>query len=123
MAEIEEFRLGLRGELLQPGEAGYDDARSLYNAMIDKKPAFIVRCAGVADVLRAVRFGRASNMVVAVRGGGHNVSGTALCDGGMVIDLSPMKGVWVDEQGRIARVEAGLTWEELNHELGAFGLG
>ena len=91
--------------------------------MIDRRPALIARCAGAADVVEAVRFARRAGLELAVRGGGHNVSGNAVCQGGLVVDLSPMKGMWVDPEQRTARVEAGLTWAEVNHELQAFGLG
>jgi FAD/FMN-containing dehydrogenase len=113
---IQQCRAGLRGQALRPGDDGYDAARKLYNAMIDCHPALIVRCTGVADVIRAVAFARGHDLLVAIRGGGHNVAGKAMCDGGLVIDLSPMKGVRVDPAARTARAEAGLTWGELDHE-------
>src|SRR5713226_2625738 len=122
-ATIEAFGAGLRGELIRPGGAGYDEARQVFNRMIDRKPALIARCAGVADVISAVNFARANNLLVAVRGGGHSVTGNAVCDGGLVIDLSHMKGMWIDPAARTVRVEPGLTWGELNHDLQAFGLG
>src|SRR5436309_11587949 len=87
---VREFRAGLRGELLRPGDGDYDAARRVVNGAIDKMPALIVRCAGVADVLRSVEFARVNELTVAVRGGGHNVAGNAVCDDGIVIDLSPM---------------------------------
>ena len=119
---VEKFKTGLRGALLQPGEAGYDEARKVWNGMIDKRPALIARCAGVADVIHCVNFARANNLLVAVRGGGHNLSGNAVCDGGLTIDLSRMKGVRVDPACRTARAEPGLTWGELDRETQAFGL-
>ena len=119
---IEEFRTRLRGNLLQPGDATYDAARKIWNEMVDKRPALIVRCRGVADVINAVRFAGAHNLVVSIRGGGHNVAGNALCDGGLMIDCAEMKSVHVDPIKRIARVEPGVTWGELNHETQAFGL-
>src|SRR4028119_2315938 len=122
-AAIQEFKTTLRGELLRPGEDGYDDARKVFNAMIDKKPALIVRCAGVADVMNAVNFARTNELLVAARGGGHSVPGHAVCDGGLVIDLSQMKGMRIDPVERTARAEPGLTWGELNHDLRVFGLG
>src|ERR1700747_1708523 len=112
----------LRGPLLQPGEAGYDEARRVWNGMIDRRPALIARCAGVADVIAAVRFARTHELLVSVRGGGHNITGNAVCEGGLMIDLSPMKGVRVDPVARTARAEAGLTWGEYNRETQAFGL-
>jgi len=119
---LQEFRTGLRGQLLLPKDVGYDEARQIHNAMIDKRPAMIVRCAGVADVIAAVNFARKNELLLAVRGAGHNVAGTSLCDDGMVIDLTQMKGVRGDPAARTARVEAGATWGELNHELQVFGL-
>ena len=121
-AAVEGLRAGLRGQLLQPGSDGYDEARRLWNSMIDRKPALIARCVGVADVIDSVNFARAHGLRVAVKGGGHHIAGNALCDGGIVIDLSPMKAVRVDPIARTARAEAGLTWLELDHETQAFGL-
>src|SRR5262249_20770169 len=95
-ATIEEFRVSLRGRLVRPGDSDYDAARTVWNGMIDKHPALIVRCSGVSDVMRAVQFARSRNLPVAVRGGGHNVTGAAVCDGGLVIDFSEMKSVRVD---------------------------
>src|SRR5712672_737942 len=90
--------------------------------MIDRRPALIARCAGVADAIAAVRFARANELLVSVRGGGHNITGNAVCEGGLMIDLSPMKSVRVDPAQRTARAEAGLTWGEYNRETQAFGL-
>jgi FAD/FMN-containing dehydrogenase len=97
---IEQFHKGLRGYRLLRGDDGYDAARKIYNAMIEHRPAIIARCAGVADVIAAVNFARNNGLLVSVRGGGHNVSGNAVCDGGLMIDLSPMKSVRVDPQGK-----------------------
>ncbi len=119
---IEEFSAGLRGGLLRPGDDGYDDARTCFNVMIDKRPALIARCAGVADVIHAVNFARTNDLLFSVRGGGHNVSGNAFCEGGLMIDLSPMKSVRVDPDHRTARAEPGVTWAEFDHETQAFGL-
>jgi hypothetical protein len=119
---IDNFRKGLRGRLLRPGDEGYDAARTIDNAMIDRRPALIARCAGVSDVLAAVTFAREHELLVSVRGGGHNVAGNAVCDGGLMIDLSPMKGVRVDPHARTARAEAGVTWGEFDFETQAFGL-
>jgi FAD/FMN-containing dehydrogenase len=116
------FKTTLRGTLLQPGDTGYDEARKIWNAMIDKRPALIARCAGIADVVSAVNFARTHDLLVAVRGGGHNVAGNAVCDGGLMIDLSPMKSVRVDPVRRTARAEPGVTWGEFDHETQAFGL-
>jgi FAD/FMN-containing dehydrogenase len=119
---IRELQTGLRGQLLQPGDAGYDAARRIDNAMIDRRPALIARCAGVADVLAAVRFARKHDVLVSVRAGGHNVAGNAICDGGLVIDVSPMKGIRVDPAARTVQAQAGVTWGELDAETQAFGL-
>ena len=121
-AAVEKFRGSLRGKLILPDNDGYDDARQIWNAMIDKRPALIVQCTGVADVIASVDFARTNNLLVAVKGGGHNVAGNAVCDDGIMIDLSPMKGIRVDPVNRTARAEAGLTWGEFDRETQAFGL-
>jgi FAD/FMN-containing dehydrogenase len=90
--EVATFQASLRGSVLRHSDAGYDDARKVWNGMIDKRPALIARCTGVADVMGAVNFARANNLLVSVRGGGHNITGNAVCDGGLMIDLSPMRG-------------------------------
>lgn len=112
----------LRGELLRPGGSGYDGARTVWNGVIDRRPALIVRCADTGDVVHSVRFAREHELVVAVRGGGHNIAGTCVCDGGLMIDLSPMKGIQVDSAGRKARAQPGLRLGELDRETQAFGL-
>jgi FAD/FMN-containing dehydrogenase len=123
MAEtVQKFQESLRGELIQPGDAAYDDARRVYNGMIDRRPALIARCAGVADVITAVSFAREHHLLVAVRGGGHNAAGLGVCDGGLVIDLSRMKGVRVDPGARTVRVEGGCTWGDVDHATHAFGM-
>ena len=122
-ATIEAFRASLRGTLLRPGDSNYDTARQVFNAMIDRRPALIAQCAGVTDVIAAVTFAREHELLVAVRGGGHHVAGNAVCDGGLVIDLSCMKSLRIDPVSRTARTEPGLTWGELNHALQPFGLG
>src|SRR5260370_20411720 len=121
-AAVHDFAAGLRGPLLRPGDGGYDEARKVWNGMIDRRPALIARCAGVADVIAAVRFARTHELLVSVRGGRHNITGNAVCEGGLMIDLSPMKGVRVDPARRTARAEAGLSWGEYNRETQAFGL-
>src|SRR6202047_4828391 len=121
-ATVQNFADSLRGPLLGLGEGGYDEARKVWNGMIDRRPALIARCAGVADVIAAVRFAREHGLLVSVRGGGHNITGTAVCEGGLMIALSPMKSVRVDPARRTARAEAGLTWGEYNRETQAFGL-
>lgn len=112
----------MRGELIRPGDAHYDEARKVWNGMIDKKPALIARCASVEDVVASVNFARENEILLAVRGGGHNVAGTALADGGLVVDLSPMKGVRVDPERRTVRAEGGVTIGELDEETQKFGL-
>jgi FAD/FMN-containing dehydrogenase len=119
---IKQFRTELRGGHLLRGDDGYDAARKIYNAMIEHRPAIIARCAGAADVISAVNFARNNGVLVSVRGGGHNVSGNAVCDGGVMIDLSPMKSVRVDPQGKTVRAEAGVIWGEFDRETQAFGL-
>lgn len=114
-AVMETFRADVRGKLLTAADGGYDPARRLWNAMIDKRPALIVQCAGAADVGTAVRFAAAHALRVSVRGGGHNVAGTAVCDGGLMIDVSPMQGIRVDPFARTALAQPGLLWQ-------AFGL-
>ena len=121
-AAIQEFKAKLRGEVVCPEDGEYEAVRKVWNGMIDKRPGLIVRCTGVADVISSVRFARDQELLVAVRGGGHNVAGSALCDGGLVIDLSPMRGVHVDPIGRRARAQPGLTLGDLDHETQAFGL-
>ena len=114
--------LGFRGELLRPGDDGYEPARRLWNGAIDRRPALIARCAGAADVRAGIEYAQASGLPLAVRGGGHNVAGTASCDGGLVLDLSPMKQVRVDPGSRTAWVQAGLLWGELDQATQRFGL-
>jgi FAD/FMN-containing dehydrogenase len=121
-AAVADFAAGLRGPLLRPGDGQYDEARRIWNGMIDRRPALIARCAGVADVIAAVRFARTHGILVSVKGGGHNITGNAVCEGGLMIDLSLMKSVRVDLGKRTARAEAGLTWGEFNRETQAFGL-
>lgn len=119
---IEKFRASLRGPSLCRGEAGYDEARKVWNGTIDRRPALIARCGGVSDVIQCVNFACANDLLVAVRGGGHNIAGNAVCDDGLMIDLSRMKGLRVDPARRVARAEPGLTWGEFDRETQAFGL-
>ena len=121
-APLEAFKARLRGELLQANDAGYETARQVYNGMIDRHPRLIVRCANVADVIAAVHFAGDNDMLVAVRGGGHNGGGLGTCDDGLVIDLSRMKGIRVDPVARTVRVEGGCTWGDVDHATHAFGL-
>jgi FAD/FMN-containing dehydrogenase len=110
------------GPVVTPDQSGYREARRVWNGMIDERPGLVVRCRGAADVIRAVRFAREHELLVAVRGGGHNVAGTGTCDGGLVIDLSPMRSVRVDPQDRTVRAQGGATWRDVDHETQAFGL-
>jgi FAD/FMN-containing dehydrogenase len=119
---VANLRSRIRGTVLTDGEDGYDVARSVWNAMIDRRPGVIVRCAGAADVRAAVDFARDADAVLAVRGGGHNIAGSAVCDGGVMIDLTPMKSVRIDAAARTARVEPGVTLGEFDREAQAFGL-
>jgi FAD/FMN-containing dehydrogenase len=119
---IEEFRTSLRGDLFTPSDEGYDEVRLIWNGMHDKRPALIAQCSGVADVIDAVNFARSHNLLVAVRGGGHNVAGSASCDGGIMIDLSQMKAVHVDQKAKRARVQGGATLGDLDRETQVFGL-
>ena len=121
-ATLAEFMAALRGPVLCPTDAGYEDARSIWNAHITTRPALIVRCIGVADVLASVAFARTHQLLVAVRGGGHNFPGTSLCAGGMVIDLSLMTSVRVDPRTQTARAEGGAKWGHFDRETQAFGL-
>jgi FAD/FMN-containing dehydrogenase len=110
------------GQLLQPADVGYDDARKVHNGLVDKRPALIARSGGVADIVGAVELAQNLNLEVAVRGGGHNVAGRATIDDGLMIDLSPMKGIYVDPRARTVRAQGGVTWAELNRETQLHGL-
>jgi FAD/FMN-containing dehydrogenase len=106
---IDEFKAQFLGDVLLPGDAGYDDVRQIWNAMIDRRPALIARCTSPEDVVQAVKFARKHRLLVSIRGGGHNIAGNAICDDGIMIDVSPMKGVQVDPNARRATVEPGCT--------------
>ena len=116
------LQAALKGEILDQHSAAYDDARSIWNAMIDRKPDLIIRCRDEADVVHAVNFARDNGLLVAVRGGGHNIAGSAVCDGGVVIDLSQMKDVRVDAAARQARFGPGATLADVDKATQAFGL-
>ncbi len=122
MAALASFSEAFEGEIVLPGSAGYDGARIVWNAMIDRRPALVARCAGVEDVIRAIRFGREQDLRVAVRSGGHSIGGFSTCDDGIVIDLSLMRGVRVDPEHRTARVNGGALLGELDREAQTFGL-
>lgn len=120
--ETDGFKASLRGELLLPGEEGYDKSRSIWNGMIDKYPAMVVKCAGTSDVIAAVNFARENKLILAVKAGGHSFAGRSTCDGGLLIDLSSMKSVRVDPFNQTARAESGALLADLDHETQAFGL-
>ncbi|HEU5229475.1 MAG TPA: FAD-binding oxidoreductase [Ktedonobacteraceae bacterium] len=122
VTDIAAFKAGLRGELLQRGDEGYEAARKVFNGMIDKYPALIARCADEADVIAAVNFAREHNLLVAIRSGGHNAGGLGTCDDGLVIDLSLMRYTHVDPEARTIRVGGGCTWADIDHATHAFGL-
>ena len=119
---IAAFTASLRGELIEPGDAGYDAARKVYNAMIERRPRLIARCADVADVMAAVKFGREQKLLVAIRGGGHNAGGLGVCDDGLVIDLSRMNYVRVDPKKKTVQVGGGALWRDVDHATHALGL-
>ena len=119
---IQNLTTQFHGEVVLPGDESYDDARTVWNGMIEKYPAVIAYCSGTADVISAVNFARENDLLVAVRSGGHNVAGSAVCDDGIVIDTSEMNGVWVDPEERTAWVQAGATLGDIDHETQAFGL-
>ncbi|MCW5880975.1 MAG: FAD-binding oxidoreductase [Anaerolineae bacterium] len=119
---VQEFRALLRGPLFTPADPGYDEARAIYNAMIDKRPALIAQCVDVADVIAAVNFGRDSGLDIAIRGGGHNGPGLGTVEGGLVIDLKLMKGIRVDPEARTVQVQGGCTWSDVDHATHPFGL-
>ena len=113
---------GLLGEVLRPGDAGYEEARRVHNGLIDKRPLLIARCRTVPEVVAAVDFGRLNGLEISVRGGGHSVAGFGVCDGGLMIDLSPMKEIDVEAERRVVRAQPGVTWSELNERTQAHGL-
>ncbi|HXH10318.1 MAG TPA: FAD-binding oxidoreductase [Alphaproteobacteria bacterium] len=119
---VTELAKTFAGQLLQPTDLDYEEARKVHNGLVDKRPALIARCRGVADIVEALDLTRSLNLAVAVRGGGHNVAGRATVDGGVMLDLSPMKGMHVDSQMRTARAQGGITWGEFNRETQLHGL-
>ena len=121
-AAVQQLQASLRGALLRSSDAGYDEARRVWNAMIDKRPALIARCVGAADVVSCVNFAREHNLLVSVRGGGHHAAGFGVCDGGLMIDLSPMKGIRVDPARKTVQAQGGATWGDFDRETAAFGL-
>src|SRR5205807_4762751 len=119
---VADFKANLRGRLIEPGDKDYDEARKVYNGMIDKKPRLIARCADVADVINSVNFARENDLLVAIRGGGHNAGGLGICDDGLVVDLSPIKYTRVDPSARTVTVGGGCTWGDVDHATHAFGM-
>ena len=119
---IDELREQVRGEVITPGDDGYEDARKIYNAMIDRRPSVVVRPLNAGDVIAAVNYARENDVDLAVRGGGHSVPGFGTVDDGVVIDLSRMRGVRVDPENQLARAEGGATWGDFNAAAHAFGL-
>ena len=119
---LEDLRAAVSGPVLEPGQPGYDEARLVHNGTVDCHPAAIVRCHTVADVIDAVNYGRGAGLELTVRGGGHNVAGRAVCDGGLMVDLAPMKGIFVDPGKRTARAQGGVTWGEFNRATQLHGL-
>jgi len=122
MPDLNQLRAQFRGELIAPESSGYDSARQLWNGMIDKRPAAIARCYGVADVIASVRFAAENGMLLAIRGGGHNVAGLGMCDDGLVIDMTRMQGAYVDPSRRTIRAQAGMCWGDFDRETQLFGL-
>src|SRR6266481_1781395 len=118
---IADFKANLRGRLIQPGDADYDDARKVYNGMMHKKPRLIARCQDAADVIRSVNFARENDLLLAVRGGGHNAGGLGICDDGLVIDLAPIKYARVDPAVRTVTVGGGCVWGDVDHATHGFG--
>ena len=119
---IEKLQAHFGGALVRPEDDVYDEFRGVFNAMIDRRPALIARCTGVADVIAAIRFARENELAIAVLGGGHSVIGYGVCDEGLVVDLRPMKGIWVDPNRQVARAQAGVTWGEFDRETQVHGL-
>ena len=120
--DIQGFAAALRGDLIRPEDDRYGAARAVFNAMVDRRPALIVRCAGVADVMRGVEFARSHDLPLSIHGGGHSVAGKAVCDGGLMLDLLSTKGIRVDPVRRTAEAQGGLTLGEFDHETQVFGL-
>jgi FAD/FMN-containing dehydrogenase len=121
-APYEELAAVLRGDMIRPGDPGYEKARAVYNGMIDRHPAAVVRCRDVADVIACVRFGRDHGVEIAVRGGGHNAAGLGVADNALVIDFSLLRSTTVDPQARTVRADAGCTWGDVDHATSAFGM-
>jgi FAD/FMN-containing dehydrogenase len=121
-ADLDNLRRNLRGEIVVAGDARYEEARRVWNGNVDRRPALMVQCLGAADVQQAVDFARSFGLLVSVRGGGHSAPGYGTNDGGLVIDMSPMKGIRVDPDTRTAQAQGGVLWRDLDHETQAYGL-
>src|SRR5437667_5606543 len=119
---LETFSAAFSGSVIEPNHEGYEEARKVHNGLVDKRPALIARCRGTADVVAAIAFARDLGLEISVRGGGHSVAGKAVTDGGVMIDLAEMKGIYVDAIARTVRAQGGVTWGELNHETALHGL-
>lgn len=119
---LDGLKMRLRGPVLVPGDAGYDDSRTVWNAMIDRKPAFVARCLGIADVIACVQFAREHRLLLCIKGGGHNIAGLATADGALMLDLSLMRGVWVDTRGKVAHAQAGCLLGDVDRETQVHGL-
>jgi FAD/FMN-containing dehydrogenase len=119
--KIQKLKAAVRGQVIEPGEQPYDQARRVYNAMIDRRPQLIVRCTDVADVIATVRFAQEKEALVSIRGGGHNAAGLGVCDGGLVIDLTAVRYAHIDPKSGTVRVGGGCTWADVDHATHAFG--
>jgi FAD/FMN-containing dehydrogenase len=119
---LDGLKMRLRGPVLVPGDVDYDESRTVWNAMIDRKPALVVRCLGVADVIANVKFAREHNLLICIKGGGHNIAGLATADGALMLDMSLMRGVWVDKQRKIAHAQAGCLLGDVDRETQLYGL-
>ncbi len=122
MSDVNKLKSGFRGQIIEPGDKNYDEARKVYNAMIDKRPSVIAKCKDVADVISAVNFGRENNMLISIRGGGHNAGGLGICDDGLVIDLSYLNSIHVDQKAKTVRVGGGTVWGDVDHATHPFKL-
>ncbi|HLF33557.1 MAG TPA: FAD-dependent oxidoreductase, partial [Cyclobacteriaceae bacterium] len=120
--QLDGLRMRLRGPVLLPGDVGYEEARTVWNGMIDRKPAIIVRCLGNADVIASVKFARENDIMLCIKGGGHNIAGLATADSAMMLDMSLMRGVWVDPQKKIAHTQAGCLLGDVDRETQVHGL-
>jgi FAD/FMN-containing dehydrogenase len=119
---IDNFKMQLKGQLLFPGDLGFDNSRSLWNSMIEKKPSLILRCQDTTDVITSIRFARENNLLVCIKGGGHNIAGLASAEGGLMLDMSLMRGVWVDREKKIAHTQAGCLLGDVDRETQLYGL-